>query len=275
MKNVKIIKIVFWGKGLLKMIEFANEFDREQIKKLWKDTFGDSDESVDKFLNEYIACVLLYKEGKKLLGMLSMLPVKAEEKKGRYIYAVATDRLVRGRGISTALLEFVNKYIKENGEFFSVLVPAEESLFDFYKKRGYSTISCIKKEEFQGRNSFLDIKKMSAERLFYLRKEFFGKNFISWQKKELSYIADVYDNNIFEISSGEKSAFAVCSFNEGKLEIKELCSGGLLEKDCAIALNNYFKTDTCVAKIPSSDGEAYAMVYPMEYKNFTFNLAID
>jgi len=217
---------------------------------------------------------LLFKE-EKVLGMLSMLPVTLNGKKGRYIYAVATDEKARGKGISTKLLEFANEFIKKSGEDFSVLVPAEKSLFTFYQKRGYTTLSCVRKQCFSGKNKDMEVKKITAECYFEKREAFFNKNLIKWDISELLYVEKMYGECFFELVGKNGTAIALCSYYDGKLEVKELLTGDLKEDICAGALNEYFGTKTCTVAIPNKSGEPYAMVYPPEYKNCIFNVALD
>ena len=117
------------------MIIFAEEKHKKQIISLWREAFGDGEDEISFYLENILKYLVVFIEKERVCGMLAMLPVAMGDKKGRYIYAVATKKTERGRGISTALLDFAKQYIERNGENFLVLVPQEESLFDFYKKR--------------------------------------------------------------------------------------------------------------------------------------------
>ena len=54
------------------MIRFAQEKDRAGIVRLWHDVFGDSAEGINIYLDKYLSCVLIYTEGEKIVGMLSL-----------------------------------------------------------------------------------------------------------------------------------------------------------------------------------------------------------
>lgn len=261
------------------MIDFAETKDIEQIKKLWRGVFGDSDAEIESYLLSYLGCVLLYTEKRVVKGMLSMLPVAIGEKRGRYIYAVATEPEARGRGISTKLIQYANDYILGNGEYFSILVPAEKSLFEFYKKRGYASVSAVKRFEFDNMgfgDVSLEVKKISPEKLFKLRRSYFKKTgFIEWGVRELEYIWKIYGGNFFEIKGKDGSAFAVCSFHGGMLDVKELCCEGLEPEECISALNRTFNAPHCRAALPDKHSAPSAMIYPDEYADCYFNLAMD
>lgn len=128
------------------MIRFAEPGDHPRLKALWQDVFGDSPEAVDAYftLRHRDENMLVETRGGTVAGMLSMLPVTLQESGGRtfaarYIYAVATDDRFRGQGISTALLNATHAHMAGLGEAAGILVPASESLFSFYDKRGYKT----------------------------------------------------------------------------------------------------------------------------------------
>ena len=127
------------------VITFAKKEDKDEIIALWQEAFLEKREDIEPFVDEYFECFVLLKSNETVCSMLSMIPVFINDEKGRYIYAVATKKEYQNRGYSSKLLEYVNEYINMNNEKFSVLVPASDSLFDFYEKRGYNTINCIEK----------------------------------------------------------------------------------------------------------------------------------
>lgn len=261
------------------MIQFAGKEYIERIKELWRTVFGDGEQEIDDFLSRYWGCVLIYTENDAVLGMLSLLPLRAGRHTGRYIYAVATAPAARGRGISTRLLHYANEYILRNGGSFSVLVPAEKSLFDFYAKRGYTPISAVKLIEtdtLSFASGALNTQRITPERLFTLRRNYFKRtDFIEWGAKEIEYISRLYEGHLYEITSDKGRAFAVCACYGGMLDIKELCSRGIDEMDCINVLNAIFKTQHCRAVIPFCGGHQNAMVYPSRFSSCYFNLAMD
>lgn len=260
------------------MISFAKEKDREEIVCLWNKVFGDSKKDIDSFLNRYFEYVLVYKIEEKTVGILTMLPVFADGKKGRYIYAVATDKEFRGLGISTKLLEYANDYIKKNGECFSVLVPAEKSLFDFYQKRGYTRLEGVKRIVDIKPNvvSGFAVKRISASEYHILRKDFLSdRRVIEWDVAEIEYISECYDKNLFYISGEGKRAICICNFYDDIADIKELLVLGFEIEECIGILADKFKFHTCTVTCPGECEDAIAMVYPDEYKYCYFNLAMD
>lgn len=62
-----------------------------------------------------------------------------ESQKIAYLYAVATHKDYRNRGICRALMENAHLLLQKSGYAGVILVPAEEHLFPFYERMGYTT----------------------------------------------------------------------------------------------------------------------------------------
>lgn len=260
------------------MIRFANINDSEQIKRLWNEAFGDDFDEIEKYLSLYIDNVLLYIEDRFIKGMLSLLPLKHGNVSGSYIYAAATEAKSRGKGICSKLVRYANRYSFEHGSAFVVLVPAEKSLYNFYKKLGFCELCAVKREEYTETgfgDVALEVKKISPERLLILRRKYFSaQNFIEWNLEELEYMWKIYDGNFFEIKGLDTHAFAVCAFGGGMLDFKELCCNNNNISECIAAVNSFFNAPHCRVALPDKSAPS-AMIYPPKFKNSYFNLAID
>ena len=114
------------------MIKFTD--NKSDIVSLWSSVFGDSDEDVIFFIeNAKNADCLAYYEGEKLVSMLYLVDCCIGGEKGKYIYAACTDKHYEGRGYMTALLQ----YSKNCGYNCLCLIPASDSLVEYYGKRGF------------------------------------------------------------------------------------------------------------------------------------------
>ncbi len=119
------------------MIEIAFTDDLAQIKSLWLNVFSDDDENVVEYFNNnclHKKCLGAFFDG-KLVSMLFLVDCSYCNQSGAYVYAVCTLPEYRGRGISGSLIE----YAKSLGYAFLWLIPATESLFDFYSRFGFKT----------------------------------------------------------------------------------------------------------------------------------------
>ncbi len=131
------------------MIRFADKSMIPSLKVIWQEAFGDDDAYISFFYENRFteSNTLVWLEAQKPVAMLTLLPAKivveGRQHPVKYIYGVATKAEYRGRGISTALVNYANEQADRNNEWL-VLVPASESLFDFYRKCGYRTAFYLK-----------------------------------------------------------------------------------------------------------------------------------
>lgn len=115
----------------------------EELKLLWETVFGDPRSVTDSFFeNAFFADGCFYEcaDG-KTVSALYLLPVTFGDKKGFYLYAAATLPAYRGRGMMGALLKEALQYAKSVADFV-YLCPAEKSLYDYYRRYGFSQTLC-------------------------------------------------------------------------------------------------------------------------------------
>ena len=125
-------------------IRLAKKGEEARQKEIWKRCFGDEDTYIDfyfthKYNQEETALLL---EGGQIAAMTTMIPARLITPDGRdldtaMVYAVATHPAYQARGYSTQIMDFCQSYLQGQGVGLSILVPASQSLFDFYAKRGY------------------------------------------------------------------------------------------------------------------------------------------
>ena len=108
--------------------------DRDQILPLWSHVFGDSKEDIDFFLDncKHKSCLGYFSDG-VLVSMLFLVECSYCNQNGAYLYAVCTDKAYRGRGCVSRLIEKA----KNTDHVFLWLIPANDSLFDFYARFGF------------------------------------------------------------------------------------------------------------------------------------------
>ncbi len=122
----------------------ATKTDKDAILNIWSQCFG-ADMRYQNILtaNDYpLKDTYVLEVGKQVVSILTLLPTTwsngTEERKGIYVYGVATLPQYRGKGYSTQLMNEALEMLKAKGDVdFAVLYPAEEELQDFYGKQGF------------------------------------------------------------------------------------------------------------------------------------------
>ena len=136
------------------MIRFYNEKDREDIIFLWNEAFGDDRKPIEFFLDN--RCnpqnTVVCEENGKIASMLFLLEGRLFHKSvnfdAYYLYAAATLKEFRGRGIMKEMLDYAAELSLRRKVDFICLKPAEKSLYDYYKSNGYKTIFSTKTVSF-------------------------------------------------------------------------------------------------------------------------------
>lgn len=110
-----------------------------QLRRLWQEAFGDTDAFLDSFYRTAYApdrclCVL---EEDRVSAVLYWIDCAQAEQKLAYIYAVATRRDFRGRGLCRTLMARTHDLLRARGYAGAVLVPQQESLRQMYAGMGY------------------------------------------------------------------------------------------------------------------------------------------
>lgn len=122
----------------------ATTEDKRALYALWQNTFGDEPAVIDRFFpcvtpNDIVVCG---ENGNPVSALyMPRVALRCGEKtlSAAYIYAAATDTAYRGRGLMTELLQFAAENARRQSLDGLYLVPAEQTLFDYYGARGFVT----------------------------------------------------------------------------------------------------------------------------------------
>ena len=116
------------------------------LRELWKEAFGDTDAFLDIFFGtafhrDRCRCICVENE---VAAALYWFGCTLGDAKYAYIYAVATAKAHRGKGLCHALMKDTLAQLAEEEYAGAVLVPQELSLRDFYAGMGYRDAGGIK-----------------------------------------------------------------------------------------------------------------------------------
>jgi len=151
------------------------------LRALFADAFGDSERFLDLFFSIGFspsrARVAL--EGDELLASLYWFDCECDGRRVAYVYAIATARAHRGRGICRALMTDAHRHLAHLGYSTAMLVPAEPSLFDFYSKLGYRKACGLEEIEAVASESPLPLREISAEEYASVRRRYLPRGAVN------------------------------------------------------------------------------------------------
>lgn len=123
------------------MIRLTEAKDIPNIKKLWQEVFDEDSKICELFFNSvfpFCRGVVCDGDNGDIYSSLFLIPCRLGEFHGLCVYCAMTAESHRGKGIMQSLLNFSDEYRKGADLDFLFLVPAEKSLFNYYKSCGYT-----------------------------------------------------------------------------------------------------------------------------------------
>lgn len=134
---------------------------KEDIQRIWKESFADSREYVKMFFDRVYtdreAMTLEDMDGHTVSSLLlrdyemafhgSIVPVG-------YICGAATRRRERGKGYMSELMRRALRESADRGHMMLSLIPARDALYYFYRRFGFSTVFYTKEQRFTSLHSF-------------------------------------------------------------------------------------------------------------------------
>ena len=134
------------------MIEFASIKDKKELSSLWQMTFLEDSRVIDCFFDTVFKDIVtpVIKIDGEIASALFLLPCKIGDYNGKCVYCAMTKYSHRGKGYMKKLLDFSYDYCLKNDFDFLFLVPAEKSLFDYYRKCGFKNFGVARAYTFNG-----------------------------------------------------------------------------------------------------------------------------
>ncbi|PWM26623.1 MAG: hypothetical protein DBX44_00205 [Oscillospiraceae bacterium] len=255
----------------------ASPEDRSALMDLWKRVFGDPDDYLSLFFDLRFrpdqALVARNSLDGTPISMLFLLPIVFQsgslQYRGRYIYAVATDPAFRSRGLSSQLLAEAHRRLSLEGLDFSVLVPAERSLFDYYAARGFRTefFRCAQTVFAASSPDDVDLSPASLPALLPLRDALGAKSTLygRWDQEALAYQqreTSLLGGETLSFFWEGKPGYAVCHPTENTVLIKEW-GASAVSTPVLSAIAHRFGKNTVQLDLPASPGAGSARPFAM------------
>ncbi len=211
-------------------IRYAIASDKNSLKQIWFICFGDEDDYVEHFLRERWTgknCLVAEEDG-NVVAMLFLLPaeIRVEEEWNPvwYIYACATLPGYRGGGFMRQLLLKAGEEAVRQSVFALVLVPASDSLYNYYEKSGFSRLykkpvkGCV--PAVPGNKEEVVTEQLVAEILSIRNSVLTGELDICWGKDHMRFVLD----DLARQNGGAvftKDGYALLENRDGEFAIKE------------------------------------------------------
>ena len=225
------------------------------LKIMWHKIFGDSESYLNSFFGKVYKDenTLVDIENGNVVSVLFMIPYKfianGKETKIVYLYALATEPAYRGRKIMAKLIQKSLDLSAKRGYALSVLIPADDSLFEYYRQFGYEeyferamitkTIADIDKEQTNKEqtnkgfkiqeigNTPMKLVKADAEQIWaaYSHSEIFASEGIILSKEQNEYYIEELKSEggqayVFKMS-GDKDGYALLQLRDNNLLVLE------------------------------------------------------
>ncbi len=183
-----------------------------ELKELWKEAFGDSDAFLDVFFTKVYSKdrTRIQRTDGKISSALYFFNCEFNGKKIAYLYAIATKKEFRNRGLCNALMKDTHTHLKELGYAGAILCPASDSLFGFYEKMGYKTCAYIDEEEAYAEKGDIILNKISGEEYMRLRRDFLPLNGVIQENENLDFL-----NTETEFFKADEAMFTSRRSNNG------------------------------------------------------------
>ena len=214
----------------------ARPEDADQLRYLWKVSFGDSDEYIDAFTRALTspAMTVVYEELGSIVSAAYVVELgefvhpHGERIPCRNVYAFSTLPDHRGWGIGSTVIRRAAALSQEEGGA-GVICPASYSLFRYYRRAaGYRDYFYM--NQFSGSASGLKLRgsavRISPAAYSSLRRRLLeGRAHIDFSQKAMDFQAELCNKSgggLFQVNVGGATCAAAAEIAGGELIIKEL-----------------------------------------------------
>ena len=172
-------------------VEYPSAEQIPGLRALWKEAFGDSDVFLNAFFETGFStsrcrCVT---EGGKVAAALYWFGVTCGAQRFAYLYAVATAKSHRGRGLFSALLADTRKLLTEAGFDGILLVPESESLSRMYEKFGFAACTAVDTFPAEAGEAAAAVREIGAAEFARLRRTFLPQGAVIQEEETLAFLA--------------------------------------------------------------------------------------
>lgn len=252
------------------IVSTASNNDISELSTLWQICFGDTEQYISAFMEDCFEPrnTVTVRENGVICSALYLLRgrvrISGEYFTAAYLYAACTHPDYRSKGFMGKALRFAEKLCADEGLDYICLVPAEDSLFDYYSSFGYVSAFeekrlCVNRKQLEllsNGSACVDVPSAEDVALVY-SDMLMGNDCFVWDIPELCYA--MKENKNAECKS-------VAAFVDGRCTAYALFDeedGTLLVRECA-SMHGCF-SDLAAALLTKSDCESFSFRLPLGF----------
>lgn len=171
-------------------MRIAREDDINSLKELYSEVFKEDERALELFFERIFKpeiCYIAFDAG-ELVSMVYLIPSSVNGHSAGYLYAAATKEPYRNLGIMQGLVN----YAAATAAFEMVVtLPAEDSLYDYYKKLGFkelrSNFAQLSREELEKLSKPYEPEEVFVSGYCGIRNRVLKNNFLFWNNKHIDF----------------------------------------------------------------------------------------
>lgn len=182
------------------------EGDVPRLTALWLRCFSDTEEAVQLFFERNLLNIhgYLAEEDGALIAAVYLVGCTLCGKPAHYLCGAATAQEHRGRGVMTSLIGFALQDAARRGDAYSVLLPADEGLYRFYGRLGYTAVGAVCRRELDTDGVSAAEPPAGEPRFEALQRRCHHDKFLLWNKEYIRFARDYYACYGAEVGESER-----------------------------------------------------------------------
>ena len=172
-------------------IDHPTTKDIPLLRQLWKKAFPDGDDYLDIFFSQGFdvsRCRCITENG-QVLTVLYWFQISCDNQKFAYLYAIATDPNLRGKGLCRTLVEDTKQLLADTGFHGAILVPDGDALAGMYRKMGFKFSASVREFQRDAASVPASFRRISAEEYARLRMDYLPEKAVIQEGESLRLLS--------------------------------------------------------------------------------------
>lgn len=196
-------------------IDFPVPAQGMELARLWQEAFGDSLEMIEGFFctgysPSRCRCVTV---NKKVVAALYWLDAKWDRQRYAYIYAVATAKSHRGKGLCRKLMADTHAHLSLRGYDGALLVPETAGLRGMYETMGYTTCTTVTDFSCEAGSRPVELHRIDRDMYALERRRLLPRGGVLQELENIAYLETLgffYRGNGFLLAARTENGQLYC-----------------------------------------------------------------